>query len=555
MYFRPDLAGNSISEQASTQLTSQEEGLSHLTDGLVNSEGRWQFNLDSSQGYLLQSMKEDYVDVGVGRRGDTDLYSELSSNLDDDSDMTESLPWFYHSPQVRALAPYSYANQYRLVEDLGINNLQIYRDSEHTYLFQNQKPYTGWSVTAFDGWYYFDQGLLQASPRLNHQQILRYLQVVDLRDRLSIGNRPYNKIYLNTPSDYLEIIKILPQNYSILLKNTDIFIMTRPAGTRDASLLTQADDFYEIPMEVVQEVETNQGTWLKVYIGYEELGWIEKDESYQDYVLTYYSERELLDRIEAVLWEEISNIQARAGASFVNNETMAQVDVNNQSFFPASTQKIYILGELYHQYKTEELSPDMIVTLTDTDKVPGAGIIQNYPSGSQFTLDELVDLVAYYSDNTAANLLIEVVGGGEVITPIVQQMGLYETSLYGKYYSDGWFVTSPHDAARYFALLDNSQLNGEPYDSDYINKLINPSNHSFLKADLPADLAWNKSGLGGTEQNDVAGFVTPYGRYTLAVFTAEPANYTEIAEHMSQISHRVYETFNEMRSLLWITVE
>src|SRR5699024_4306163 len=99
------------------------------------------------------------------------------------------------------------------------------------------------------------------------------------------------------------------------------------------------------------------------------------------------------------------------------------------------------------QYKTGELSPDTYVTMTDWDKVPGAGIIQGQPSGSMYTVDELVDLVTIYSDNTAANLLIDVVGGGYVINPHIHQLGLYETYVNGKYYSeDTYFTTTPHDA-------------------------------------------------------------------------------------------------------------
>src|SRR5699024_11931592 len=153
-----------------------------------------------------------------------------------------------------------------------------------------------------------------------------------------------------------------------------------------------------------------------------------------------------------------------------------------------------------------------------------------------YTVDELVDLVTIYSDNTAANLLIDVVGGGYIINPHIHQLGLYETYVNGKYYSeDTYFTTTPHDAARYFALLDNNQVNGEPWDAMLINKLT-MNTHNFLRQYIPSSTtSWNKSGLGETEQNDIATFITPYGAYSLAVYTSYPGR---SEEHTSELQSR-----------------
>src|SRR5699024_8629174 len=180
--------------------------------------------------------------------------------------------------------------------------------------------------------------------------------------------------FIERPYEYTKMSEVKPVDYSILYKATDSLILSAPPKTQNSTMITTTEGFYDMPMEVVAEYTSFGEEWLHVYIGYEELGWVRKDETGTDYVETYYSERELLDTMEAIIWEEIGMINANVGASFINNETMAQVDINNQQFWPASTQKIYVLGEVYHQYKTGELSPDTYVTMTDWDKVPGAGI-------------------------------------------------------------------------------------------------------------------------------------------------------------------------------------
>lgn len=420
-------------------------------------------------------------------------------------------------------------------------------------LYQSGQPYTGWYGNWLQGWYYYDLGLRVEESWIDPVSFRATGLSSQLTQQLLSIDLPRSVLY-QLPVDQ---VTLTPTRQQILYKNPTSMILTSPPGTKGSYFLTSTAPYVDIPLEVVERAETASGTWLHVQVGYRDLGWIREDLSRTDYVPTYYSERELLDQIETVVWDELAYMNARVGVSFINNETMAQVDINNQSFFPDSTQKIYALGELYHQYKHDLLDPYELRTLTNEDKVPGAGILQGEPAGTQYYLDELVDLVAVYSDNTAANMLIDTVGGGHVITPHLQDLGLYETSLYGKYYHDGtYFTTSPHDAALYCGMIANNQLNGSPWDEQLINK-FRLNSHTFLRNHAGAYEfeSWNKSGLGGTEQNDVATFVTPYGSYSLAVYTAEPANYDLIGQQMGELSWRVYQVFNELRSQLWITVE
>lgn len=516
-------------------------------------------HLNPEDSVLIDSLTADYINVGIENLDDVPLLTQVAANYEEalanQTTTVEPLPWFYYSPNIAEISPTSYANYNRLLEKESVNGFAWIEQTGAELLFRNAVPYTGWYSIPEEGWFYYAEGIQQAI-NVSYEEAQEWADRRNLLLTL-VPMFDYNFFFVERPYKYNEMNVVTPVNYSILYKNTDSMILTAPPKTDGSRLLSTTVDFFDMPMEVVEEYETYNETWLHVYIGYEELGWVRKDDQLEDYVNTYYSERELLDTIESVLWEEIDLIAADVGASFINNETMAQVNANSHPFFPASTQKIYVLGELYHQYKTGELAPETTMTLTDWDKVPGAGIIQGHSSGSIYTLDELVNLVAIYSDNTAANMLINVVGGGEVINPHMHQLGLHETYVNGLYYSGASdnFRTTPNDAARFFALLYNNQVNGEPYDELLISK-FNLNTHNFLRQYIPYDThSWNKSGLGGTEQNDVATFVTPYGSYSLAVYTAYPADYDGMAHQLGTLSLRVHEVFNELRSQLWITVE
>lgn len=511
----------------------------------------YELNLDPLDSILVDNMRSEAVNVGVSNRSDEALMQSVSN----DAILTDQLPWYYFSPNVAIVSPTSVVQKYQLLEREELNAFAWYQHLGQELLFRDEEPFTGWHGT-LDGWYYYIDGVKQFDFVITHAEAKELLQRRNLLVNL-VPLTKERKFFLEPTTQYNSMIESYPVNYSILYKNPDKLILTAPPSTEGSYLLTDTTEFVDMPMDVIEEVRTLDGTWLHVNIGYEDLGWIEKDELYSDYVLTYYSERELLDVIETVLLEEMQNISANAGASFINNETMSQVSVNNQTFFPASTQKIYVLAELYYQYSNGTLDPNDYMEMTWEDQVPGAGIIQGYPSGSQFTLDYLVDLVAIYSDNTAANMLIDAVGGGEVITPHMHQLGLYDTYVDGKYYNarEGYFHTTPADAARLFALIYNNHVNGEPWDEMYITKLFLNS-HNFLRQFIPyPTTSWNKSGLGDPEQNDVATFVTEFGSYSLAVYTDSPWDYDAVGSQMGYLSLRVHDVFNEIRSQLWITVE
>ncbi|MGX7107802.1 serine hydrolase [Hutsoniella sourekii] len=464
---------------------------------------------------------------------------------------TFPLPWYYYSPQVAVHSPFSVANRIQQVTPEEVNGFAYYQDaSGQDYLGYQGQAYTGWYTQAEGGAAYYREG--QETERvLSRAELGDSLELARLmRQVLPLVAGVQTNIQRIEELDQPVYTRVTPVAYSIINKSKDQVILSKPPRTRGAALVATTADYFDMPMEVVEEAITLDGQeWVHVNIGYQDLGWIPKDESETDYVYTDYSELEMLDAIEAEVWRHIEEMPARVGVSFINNETMAQVDINNQIFFPASTQKIYVLAELYNQYKTGELSPDQVVYMEPTDPVPGAGVIGGYGVGSAYTLDELVNYVAIYSDNTAANMLIDAVGDGEHINPFVQELGLMDTVVSGKYYNDAYFVTTPHDAARLFALLYNDQVNGAPWDEMLISK-FGMNTHSYIKNYVPT-YSWNKSGIGGTEQNDVATFVTDYGSYSLAVYTAEPAWRDGVAAQADQLSLAVYQIYVDYQSMMY----
>lgn len=77
----------------------------------------------------------------------------------------------------------------------------------------------------------------------------------------------------------------------------------------------------------------------------------------------------------------------------------------------ASLIKLAVMAETYRQASAGMVDFESRVTLRDSDKVPGSGILtSHFTAGAQITLRDAVRLMVAFSDNTATNLVLDRIG-------------------------------------------------------------------------------------------------------------------------------------------------
>ena len=268
-------------------------------------------NLDPNARILVESLRLEGPNLSIGNRDGQPLMETLikgsekiveaaseteadaeavSDSVTPESETAETgQPWFHSSPNVAIISPTSLVQKARLLRRENLNGFAWYMVDNEEQLFQFDQAYTGWHSTAFDGWHYYSQGIEQDDLIISSVEAN---ELINYRNHLTglvplVDNR---KFFIDQPAHYKVMIESHPVNYSILYKASDQLVLTSPPGTYGSTLLTNTTSFQDMPMEVVEEVSTLSGDWLRVMIGYEDLGWIKKDEDYQDYVLTFYSE-------------------------------------------------------------------------------------------------------------------------------------------------------------------------------------------------------------------------------------------------------------------------
>ena len=93
----------------------------------------------------------------------------------------------------------------------------------------------------------------------------------------------------------------------------------------------------------------------------------------------------------------------------------------------ASLIKLVVLGEIMRRVREGSLSLSQRVSIKESDKVPFS-ILTLLDTGNTYTLADVITLMIVQSDNTAANILIEIAGMDKV-NEFSRSLGLKDTSI------------------------------------------------------------------------------------------------------------------------------
>ena len=145
----------------------------------------------------------------------------------------------------------------------------------------------------------------------------------------------------------------------------------------------------------------------------------------------------------------------------------------------ASVIKLTIMAEAFRQFEAGEIDRDRLIAIRKEDKLPSCGALTYMHEGIEVTVLDLVTLMIILSDNTATNLLIDLLGM-EKINGMIDALGYTGTRMNRKLSAQGiqnyvsardmgrlmemllkGELVSPDASREMLAMLGNQRLNGK----------------------------------------------------------------------------------------------
>jgi beta-lactamase class A len=206
--------------------------------------------------------------------------------------------------------------------------------------------------------------------------------------------------------------------------------------------------------------------------------------------------------------------------------------LDGESFAMCSTFKGYASARVLQMVDHGELTLDQTVFVD-----PGA-IVANSPrtgprAGGDMSLDELCQAALQVSDNTAGNLLLQIIGGPPAITAFARSIGddrtrldRWETELNSAVPGDARDTSSPHALGTGYRILLAGDVLAPPQRRQ-LEDWMRANETSSMRAGLPPGwAAADKTGSGDYgSTNDVGVGYGPAGqRVLLAIMVRSQAN-------------------------------
>ncbi len=217
----------------------------------------------------------------------------------------------------------------------------------------------------------------------------------------------------------------------------------------------------------------------------------------------------------------------------------------DQALPAASTIKVPILVAFLQQVDGGALALNQTLALQETQVAGGSGTLANEAVGSEYSALEVASRMIINSDNTATNMIIDALGGVEVLNQKFAEWGLTATVLRNPLPDlEGTNTTSSRDLAMLMALVDQGGLLSPRSRDRLLSIMQRTANRSLIPTGIgnqDGTIVANKTGDIATLLGDVALVDTANGhRYALALLVQRPDNdgrASELIRRLTEITH------------------
>lgn len=221
------------------------------------------------------------------------------------------------------------------------------------------------------------------------------------------------------------------------------------------------------------------------------------------------------------------------------------ININGHTAFPAASLiKIPVAVVLLREIDKGAISWDKKLTLKKYHYASGAGMLRTKKIGTKIKLKEIFRLMLTISDNTATNIVIDLLGGAGAVNQKISSLGLKNTRLVN-FLGDfkGTNKTSPYDMAYILEKSLEGNLLSDNSRKTFKNMLLDVENKSLIKRGLGKYTRFaHKTGTIGICVGDAGVVYLPFGKkITISIIVKRPFNSLHGQRVIREISRLVYE--------------
>ena len=204
-------------------------------------------------------------------------------------------------------------------------------------------------------------------------------------------------------------------------------------------------------------------------------------------------------------------------------------------FYAASLFKLAVLYELYHQRALGLISFDEELPLTEHYADLDLHTLR-WPVGSRVPVADLARAMITYSDNAAANLLLDRLGAANLNAHLAA-LGLRTTRITPD------LPTSAAEMAILVEMIGRGQAVSPEASQEMLDLLLSQQINDRLPARLPEGVrVAHKTGNWQDACHDVGLVLAPFGPYVVAVLSDQ----TDCASTVAELSRLIYDTLAEI---------
>jgi beta-lactamase class A len=253
--------------------------------------------------------------------------------------------------------------------------------------------------------------------------------------------------------------------------------------------------------------------------------------------------------VEQKVGKIVRSFRGVMGVAAIDLRSGETVAVNADTRFPtASTIKTAVMVEAYQQAADGRLPLTTAISLKDSEKVGGSGVLNGMHEGLSLTVGDLIHLMIVLSDNTATNMLIERIGAAKV-NERLDSYGLRETRLFRPTFRDGrpdvlpelerefgLGMTTPREMATLMALIADGRAVSPAASEAMLATLRRQQDRAMIPRLIPSAPALAIGNKTGTDEEKHAGpdGVKRHVRADAAIVTGQDCRYV-VAIYARQI--------------------